>query len=238
MAVARSRIRQKQKEQQEAAAPRKPSNPYMVIALLAGLVGLVLVIGALIFYIKKSRERAYRIKLIRGITLLDKLDDAACDYFYNEKEGRLPDEVWAPFVAEADKHNDLVDAVITRSRGAIDDFVDAARYKKGMKWGMKGRGTFYGEPRAGKYPDSGKVQVVEGHVEIGKRGARVLFFRRPITDPKTDGWYGKATIILLLDAPSPEPEPGQGLEVRPLPPKKDKTSEEKKKPADKKEEGK
>ncbi len=220
MAAARRAKRSKQ-EEQEAATPRKARNPFMLIAVMVGLVGMVLVIVALIFFFKKRNQRAERLKHIRGITLLDKLDDVAADYFYNDKKDRLPKEVWAPFVAEAEKHKDLVDAVITRSRGAIDDFVDAARYKKGMKWGMKGRGKFYGPRRVGKYPESGQVQVLEGHVLIDNRSARVLFFRRPIIDPKGQGWYGKATIILLRDAPSPEPPPGAKLEVSGLPtPKK------------------
>jgi hypothetical protein len=230
MAVSRSRVRQKQKAVEEAAAPRKPRNPYMLIALMVGLVGLVLVIIAAIYFVKRRRERAERVKLIRGIRLLDKFDDVVCDYFYNKKEGRLPKATWDKFLGNIGPHEDLVDAVVTLSKGAVDEFVDAARYKKGMKWGMKGRGDFYGPPGTGKDPWRARVQVVEGHVEIGKRSARVIFFRRPILVPdKGTSWeYGKATIILLLDAPSPEPDSYDLPAVSPLPPKK---GEEEKKPA-------
>jgi len=231
MAAARRTYKSAQVEP-EGTAPRRARNPYMLIAVMVGLIGMALVIVALIFYIRKRDERARRLKLIRGITLLDRLDDVAADYFYNDRKNRLPKEAWAPFVAEAEKHKDLVDAVITRSRGAIDDFVDAARYKKGMKWRMNGPGRFYGEPRDGRYPESGKVQVVEGHVIIDHRSARVLFFRRPIIDPKGEGWFGKATIILLRDAPSPEPPPGAGLEVNALP-EPEKKKDDAPKPAEK-----
>jgi hypothetical protein len=224
MVAARSRIRGKA-EAAETPAPRKPGNPYMLIAVMVGLIGIVLVIVALIFYFDKKKKRDKRIKMIRGIVLLDKLDDLACDYFYNKKEGPLPEEAWAPFIAEANKHGDVVDAVITLSKGAIDEFVDAARYKQGMKWGMKGRGEFYGPKGSDKNASRAQVQVLKGHVEIGKRGARVFFFRRPILVPGkgTDWEYGKATIIILRDVPSPLPE-SYDIKVNALPMPKEKAS--------------
>jgi hypothetical protein len=194
-----------------------------MIGVMAGLVGLVLVIAAVIFLFSRSKRRAQRVKLIRGITLLDRLDDAACDYFYNKKKGALPDEVWAPFIAEADKHGDLVDAVITEARGAEDKFIDAARYKKGMKWTftVAGLGSLYGPPGTkGPEPWRAQVQVIPGYVQIEGVRANVLFFIRHILvkGNDTSGWYGKATIILLRDKPSPPPETSDAPLVKELPP--------------------
>ncbi len=217
MAVARSRVRGKGAAQ-EAAAARKPGNPYMLIPVMVGLIGIVLAIVALIFYVKRKGAYDVRVKHIRGITLLDELDDLACDYFYNKKEGPLPEKAWAPFVAEANKHGDLVDAVITRSKGATDELLDAARYKKGMKWSMQGTGKYYGPKGTGKDSWRAQVQVLEGYVAIDGHTAPVLFFRRPILVPGqgTNWEYGKATIVLLRDTPSPVPG-SYDIKVNPLP---------------------
>lgn len=224
MALARSRTRKPQ-------GTREPRNPYVALTLLVGLVGVVLVIAAAVYHLKESKKRARRVKEIRGVRILEELTAVACDFFYNEKKAPLPDEAWKPFTAYA-ADGDFVDAIITRSKGAEDEFVDAARYKEGMKWGMTNRMTYYGKRGPGTEGWRCQVQVVEGHVIIGGKSARVLFFRRPILVPekKTIWEYGKATVILLREAPSPEPgEPPSGEpEVKEIPKSKPQGSGEKK----------
>ncbi len=227
MAIARSRIRQKQKEP-EGAPARKPRNPYVALVLLVALVGVVLVIGAFAYYMIQRQKRARQVKIIRGMILLDQLDDIACDYYYTGKdkknEGHLPEEVWAPFKEHA-KAGDLFDAVITVSQGAKDPTADACFYKEGKAAGGEvvrySMGRHWPEGPAGPppNPDMGRVQIIEGSVIIGTKSKRVYFFRRPILHPKhgTGGWYGRAMIILYRDAASPEPEEYELPEVKALP---------------------
>lgn len=227
MAAARSRIRQKQKGGQ-AGAERKPRNPYVVLVMLVALVGVVLVIGAFVHYMIKRQERAEQVKIIRGITLLDQLDDIACDYYYTGKDkkndGHLPDAIWAPFKEHA-KAGDLFDAVITVSEGTSDPTADACFYKEGKAAGGETLRFSMGKPRhEGKLgpqpnPQRAQVQIVNGSVIIGTKSKRVIFFRRPILHPLygTRQWFGQAVIILYRDVDSPEPEEIKTPEVKPLP---------------------
>jgi hypothetical protein len=183
-----------------------------MMVLIAALLGLGLVILALIYHLNVRAKCARQVKLIRGIQLLDRLDDLACDCLYNQKKGPLPAEDWAYFVAEAEKHGDLVDAVIQRAQGFDYQFVDSALYRKSLKWTVSrlGRGELYGpEGNVGPEPWRAQVQVLPGRVAVpGRRGsAPVLFFHRHILlrGRSTKGWYGRATIILRTDVPSPKP---------------------------------
>ncbi len=246
MAIARSRIRQKQKQKQKgeqaAAAERKPRNPYVVLVMLVALVGVVLVIGAFVYYMIERRKRAEQVKIIRGMTLLDQLDDIACDYYYTGKDkkndGHLPDAAWAPFKEHA-KAGDLFDAVITVSEGAKDPTADACFYKEGKAAGGEalrvtmGRPRYEGKPGPQPNPKRAQVQIVNGSVVIGTKSKRVIFFRRPILHPLhgTKMWFGQAVIILYRDVDSPEPENLEPPEVKPLPePEKKKDPEKKAEP--------
>jgi hypothetical protein len=214
MALARSRVRQRQDQGGEAGS--SPVNAYVLLAMLVGLVGTVLVAIALYHHVSRRMESDDRARLARGFALLDELDDLACDYFYNGKDklnnGRLPDEVWAPFRKHMEA-GDLFDAVIMISYGREDRYGDACLYRDGkaaggmnVNWEL-GRDRFFGPPGPAPEPRMGQVQVVEGSVVIGAQRAPVLFFRRPILHPKhgTDGWFGRAVIILHRNAPVAQP---------------------------------
>jgi outer membrane biosynthesis protein TonB len=192
----------------------KPGNPFVTPAVLASLLGAALVGAALYYHFEQRKKHFAAVKLLRGVELLDRLTPVACDYFYAKKEGALPLEAWAP-LRECEKDPDFFEAMITRSKGAEDHFVDAARYK-----GLKSRdGTvvhprmyssgfdYLGERGPQPYPEKTQVQRVLGEVAIGDKIRPAIFFRRPILlDPnRTDSEMGKAVIILFNDVPSPEP---------------------------------
>jgi hypothetical protein len=228
MAVARTRIRRKQQDQQAAAA-RKARNPYAAIWLMTGLVGMVLIVAALVFHIYARVGYRKQVKLVRGLTLLGELDDLACDYYYNEKDkkdgGQMPPEVWASFKKHAEA-GDLFDAMIMTSHGAEDKVADACFYRTGRAAGGQevkftwGRYWYHGKPGPPPAPEMAQVQVVEGYVVIGNKQERVICFRRPIVHPKHPNLrFGRAVIVLYADAPSAEPgeAPGGPAAAEPAP---------------------
>ncbi len=207
---------------------QKSGNPFIMLGVAAALVGLGLISLAGWYYVSQREKRARRVKVLRGVDLLEKLTPIACDYFYTGKHLALkrepvPTSVWAPFVA-AHNDGDLVDAVIT-DHNPQPIFYDAAFYRTGksadgqsMVWGMAATGSEYlGEAGPAPEPHRTQVQVVEGFVQIGGVRRKAMFFRRPILVDlsKTDREYGKAVIILLADVPSPEPGAASGSATPP-----------------------
>jgi hypothetical protein len=198
-----------------------------LLFIMAASLGLALLVAAGVFYFKRSIARAERVKLVRGMTILDQLDDLACDYYYNEKDkvndGHLPDAAWEPFRKLA-AGDDVFDCIIMTAKGASDQFADALYYKEGKaKNGESlvfqlGRYEDYGPPGLGQNPEKAKVRVIEGHVQVGGAKRPVLFFRRAILHPKlhTTQWFGHAVVVIFRDVPSPDSS-GAIPVVQPLP---------------------
>lgn len=207
-----------------ASAPR---DPYAVWWLAVALAGAVLVGLALWHHLDRRAAAVRQARLARGLELLNKLTPAACDYFYADKKGPLPPEVWADF-RNLEKDPEFVDAWLTASVGAEDHLVDEARYKDGktadgrtIRYSISTRGlAYYGPPGSGADPSRAQVQVAEGSMDFGDRVFPVLYFRRPILRNATDtaAEHGKAWIILRSDVRSPRPEPEAAPEPPAAPP--------------------
>ena len=201
---------------------QKSGNPFIMLGVAAALVGLGLISLAGWYYVSQREKRVHRVRMIRGLALLEKLTPLATDYYYSgkglaDKPEPLPPEKWAAF-KEQEGEADFVDAMITKTVGKENHFADAFRYKTGK--------TAQGEPipgntRAAKIwfypedrqaPDDQSVQVIEGRTTIGGVERSVIMIRRSImVGPSKPGLeYGKALIILLADVPCPEPGAAAG----------------------------
>lgn len=207
-----------------ARAPQSPANPFVFWGILAACAGLVLVGLAAYFYKTRSEESARAAKWKRGVEILNRLTkDVACDYFYNRKQGRLPDEAWAPFRAyETDGRGDFLDAMLIRKDIAGANMIlDAARYKEGkgidgqqMAWSELTPSVYLGRPGQPPEPQRAQVEIFEGKVRMGTAAQPVFIFRRPILDnDRTSFELGQAVVILFRD-----PQPGAAPAATPARP--------------------
>ena len=185
-------------------AARQPTNPLVILGVAAALVGMAVLAFAVWFYVSSCHKHDRNEKLARGIALLNELTPIACDYFYSgkaDKGEKLPDEAWAPF-RDRDRNADLVDAAILDPNPQFK-VLDAAsrRDAKSINAGQDEKWTWAQREMLGE------IIVVHGSITIGTTCKPVIFFQRPIVS-KVNGKsleHGKATIILLADAPVPKP---------------------------------
>ncbi|HOX08322.1 MAG TPA: hypothetical protein PK280_18150 [Planctomycetota bacterium] len=194
------------------------SNPFILLGVAAALVGMGMVGLAAWYFVSSAAKREQNLRISRGVEILNKMTGPTADFFYSgkglaEKRETLPPEAWAA-IKEYENDPDFVDAMVTKSVGAENHFVDAFRYKTGKTAQgepIPGRLTsdtapiYHGEPGPPPEPNRARIQILMGTSVIGGKERKVMMFRRSIlvNSAKTDLEYGKAMVLMFADVPVP-----------------------------------